>query len=436
MKVDSLINARWLIPIEPAQCVLENHAIAINAGKIVDIQPRTLAAERYQADKVYQLDEHAVLPGLINSHTHAAMSLFRGMADDLPLMDWLNEHIWPAEQRWISPEFVEDGSRLAIAEMIRSGTTCFADMYFFADISARIAVEAGIRAVIGLIVIDFPSAWASNTDEYLLKAGQVHHKFRNTPLIRTAFSPHSPYAVSESALSQLNTLAEELDIPIMMHIHETADEIRQSLAEHGKRPLQRLEALGMLSPRLLAIHMTQLDDGELDMLQRYGVHIVHCPQSNLKLASGFCPVQELHSREVNIAIGTDGAASNNDLDMLAELQTTALLAKGVSGNPQAIDAFTALKMATINGAVALGLDDHIGSLVNGKQADIIAVNLSDFETQPLGNPVSQLVYAGNRSQVSHTWVAGQCLMQERKLQTLNENEIRQSSKKWQEKLYG
>ncbi len=373
--------------------------------------------------------------GLINSHTHAAMSLFRGLADDLPLQDWLTNHIWPAEQHWVSPEFVEDGSRLAIAEMIRSGTTCFADMYFFADVTAKIAMEAGIRAVIGLIVIDFPTAWANTPDEYFLKAGQVHHKFRNTPLVNTAFSPHSPYAVSEPALLKLNTLAEEMDIPVMMHIHETADEVNQSLKEHGKRPLQRLEELGLLSPRLLAVHMTQIEGSELAMLKHYGVHVVHCPQSNLKLASGFCPVNDLQLHDVNVAIGTDGAASNNDLDMMAELQTTALLGKGVAQDPQAVDAFTVLKMATINGARALGLDEQIGTLQKNKQADIIAIDLSELETQPLSNPMSQIVYASNRNQVSHVWVAGQTLLQDRELQTINEDEIKLNVGKWREKLY-
>ncbi len=435
MDIDSLINARWLIPIQPENTVLENHALAINDGKIIDIQPQQIAAQNYQARNIYQLDQHALLPGLVNSHTHAAMSLFRGMADDLPLQNWLNDHLWPAEQRWVSADFVEDGSRLAIAEMIRSGTTCFADMYFFADVTAKVAMEAGIRAVIGLIVIDFPTAWAKNQDEYFLKAGQVHHKFRNTPLVSTAFSPHSPYAVSESALLKLNTLAEEMDIPVMMHIHETADEINQSLNEHGKRPLQRLEDLGLLSPRLLAVHMTQLESNELAMLEHYGVHVVHCPQSNLKLASGFCPVHDLQLQNVNVAIGTDGAASNNDLDMLAEMQTTALLGKGVAQNPQAVDAFTVLKMATINGARALGLDEQIGSLQVNKQADIIAIDLSELETLPLSNPVSQIVYASNRNQVSDVWVAGQPLLRNRKLQTINEDALKLNIGKWQEKLY-
>ncbi len=362
------------------------------------------------------------------------MSLFRGMADDLPLMEWLKDRIWPAEQRWVSPKFVEDGTQLAIAEMIRSGTTCFDDMYFFADEAAAVASAVGMRAVIGLIVIDFATAWAKDADEYLLKAGQVHHKFRNSPLVNTAFAPHSPYVVSESALLQLNTLAEEMDIPILMHVHETAEEIEQSLHQHGMRPLQRLEELGLLSPRLLAVHMTQIVDDEFSVLSRYGVNVVNCPESNLKLASGFCPVDKLQTAGVNVALGTDGAASNNDLDMIGEMHTAALLGKGVANDCRAVDAFTVLKMATINGATALGLQDSIGSLRKGKQADITAIDLGELETQPLHDPISQIIYSANRNQVSDVWVAGKQLLRSRELLTINENQVIRNASKWREKF--
>ncbi|MFT7458221.1 MAG: 5-methylthioadenosine/S-adenosylhomocysteine deaminase [Planctomycetota bacterium] len=435
MKVDTLIFAAWVIPVEPANKVLEEHAIAIKDGKIVGILASDIALTKYQASETYHLPNHALLPGLINSHTHAAMSLFRGIADDLPLMEWLNDHIWPAEQRWVSPTFVEDGTRLAVAEMIRSGTTCFADMYFFPDETATLASAAGIRCVVGLIVIDFPTAWAKDADEYLLKAGQVHHKFRNSPLVNTAFAPHSPYAVSEEALIQLNTLAEEMDIPIQMHVHETAREIEQSLEQHGLRPMQRLEELGLLSPRLLAVHMTQLDPGDIELITRYGVNVIHCPESNLKLASGFCPVHKLQTAGVNVALGTDGAASNNDLDMIGEMHTAALLAKGVANDCAAVNAFTALKMATINGARALGLQDSVGSLRRGKQADIIAIDLSELESQPLYDPVSQIVYTASRNQVSDVWVAGKQLLRSRELLTLNETQVKLNVAKWREKLY-
>ena len=432
MKVDTLISAPWVIPVEPENQVLEEHAIVIKEGKIVDILPSDQAKSKYQPSTAHSLDTHALLPGFINSHTHAAMSLFRGIADDLPLMEWLNEHIWPAEQRWVSPTFVADGTRLAIGEMIRSGTTCFADMYFFADEVARVAAEAGMRSTIGLIVIDFPTAWAKDADEYLLKAGEVHHKFRNSQLIKTAFAPHSTYAVSESSLLRIAMLAEEMDIPILMHLHETADEIQQSLEQYKKTPLRRLQELGLLSPRLLAVHMTQIASDEFELLEEHGVNVIHCPESNLKLASGFCPVHKLQSQGINVALGTDGAASNNDLDMIGEMHTAALLGKGVANDAQAVKAFSAIQMATINGAKALGLEDSIGSLRKGKQADIIAIDLGVLESQPMFDPISQIVYTANRNQVTDVWVAGKQLLRSRELQTINESQLKMNLAAWRE----
>jgi 5-methylthioadenosine/S-adenosylhomocysteine deaminase len=434
LNVDTLISARWVIPVEPENTVLEDHSVAILDGKIVAILPTNQAKTKFTARQHRELAQNALIPGLINTHTHAAMSLFRGMADDLPLMEWLTEHIWPAEKKWVSAAFVEDGTRLAVAEMIRSGTTCFSDMYFFPDTVAEVASNAGIRAVIGLIVIDFPSAWAKDPDEYLLKAGQVHHKYRNAPLVTTAFAPHSPYAVSDTSLLQLNTLAEEMDIPIHMHVHETKEEVSESMEKLGKRPLQRLYELGLLSPRLLAVHMTQLESAEIDLIARYGVNVIHCPESNLKLASGFCPVHTLQEAGVNVALGTDGAASNNDLDMIGEMHTASLLGKGVANNSLAIKAFTAMKMATINAARALGLEDKIGSLRKGKQADIIAIDLGELESQPLYDPISQIIYTANRNQVSDVWVAGKQLLQSRELLSLNENQIKLSAVKWKERF--
>jgi 5-methylthioadenosine/S-adenosylhomocysteine deaminase len=432
VKVDTLISAPWVIPVEPENKVLEDHAIVIKEGKIVDILPSDQAKSKYQPSTAHSLDTHALLPGFINSHTHAAMSLFRGIADDLPLMEWLNEHIWPAEQRWVSPTFVADGTRLAIGEMIRSGTTCFADMYFFADEVARVAAEAGMRSTIGLIVIDFPTAWAKDADEYLLKAGEVHHKFRNSQLIKTAFAPHSPYAVSESSLLRIATLAEEMDIPILMHVHETANEIQKSLEQYKKTPLRRLQELGLLSPRLLAVHMTQIASDEFELLEEHGVNVIHCPESNLKLASGFCPVHKLQSQGINVALGTDGAASNNDLDMIGEMHTAALLGKGVANDAQAVKAFSTIQMATINGAKALGLEDSIGSLRKGKQADIIAIDLGVLESQPMFDPISQIVYTANRNQVTDLWVAGKQLLRSRELQTINESQLKMNLAAWRE----
>jgi 5-methylthioadenosine/S-adenosylhomocysteine deaminase len=324
------------------------------------------------------------------------MSLLRGLADDLPLHDWLNNHIWPAESRWVSEEFVHDGTQLAMAEMLRCGTTCFNDMYFFPDVTARAAAHCGMRASVGLIVIDFPTVWANDADEYISRGLAVHDKFRGDPLIRTMFAPHAPYTVSDKPLEHIRVLADELDIGVHMHVHETAEEIERALDLTGKRPLARLQELELLSPALLAVHMTQLSNAEISELAAAGGHVVHCPESNLKLASGFCPVQSLVAAGVNVALGTDSAASNNDLDMLGEMRTAALLGKAVSGDASALPAHTALRMATLNGATALGIGEETGSLLTGKWADITAVRLDAIETRPLYDPVSQLVYASGR----------------------------------------
>ena len=434
MHTELLIHARWIIPVEPAGEVLEQHALAIDQGRITALLPSGQAREQIDADRTVELPDHALIPGLINAHTHTPMSLFRGMADDIPLMDWLSRHIWPAEQRWISPEFVADGSRLAMAEMIRSGSTCFNDMYFFPDVTGQVAQEAGMRAVLGMILIDFPSAWASDADDYLNKAIELHDQFRNELLVKAIFAPHAPYSVSDAPLERVRTLANELELPIHMHVHETADEISQSLENFGQRPLARLEALNLPGPDFIAVHMTQLDDAEIEAFAASGSHVVHCPESNLKLASGFCPVARLLDAGVNVALGTDGAASNNDLDMLGEMRSAALLGKGVAQNPEALPAAQVLAMATINGARALGLEEETGSLKVGKAADITAIDLGQLETRPLFDPVSQIVYAAGREQVSDVWVNGCRLLQERRLTRMDYSQLMANAGQWQEKL--
>ncbi len=433
-QIDTLIKARWIIPVEPEGVIHEHYAIALHEGRILELLPAAEAGSRYQADVLVNLSEHVLIPGLVNSHTHAAMSLFRGLADDLPLMEWLHNHIWPAESRWVSDEFVHVGTLLAATEMLRSGATCFNDMYFFPDDAARSASAAGIRSVVGLITIDFPTAWARDADEYLSKGLDVHDQFRNDPLVHTAFAPHAPYSVSDEPLRRIGVLAEELDIPVHMHVHETQDEVNNSLKEHGKRPLERLDGLGLLSPRLMAVHMTQLEADEIERTAASGVTVVHCPESNLKLASGFCPVQRLEEAGVNVALGTDGAASNNDLDLLGEMRSAALLGKMVAQSASALPAFQVLRMATINGARALGLDSLIGSLEPGKSADIAAVHLGAIETQPVYSPVSPLVYAAGRSQVSDAWVAGRHVLKDRRLTTVDETEVLAKTREWRARI--
>jgi 5-methylthioadenosine/S-adenosylhomocysteine deaminase len=358
----------------------------------------------------------------------------RGVADDRPLMEWLTDHIWPLEQKWVGEAFVRDGSDLAMAEMIRGGITCFNDMYFFPEVTARQAARCGIRAVVGMILVDFPSAWASGPDEYLSKGLDLHDEFRGDPLVSVAFAPHAPYSVSNEPLTRVRTLAAELDLPVHMHLHETADEIDQGRKQYGMRPIKRLQQLDLLGPGFIAVHMTQLTDEEIDLIAACGASVVHCPESNLKLASGFCPVAKLAKAGVNVAIGTDGAASNNDLDVMGEMRMAALLAKAVAGDAAAIPARTALRMATLNGAKALGLEAEIGSLEVGKSADIAAVRLDGIETQPLFHPTSDLVYAASRHQVTDAWVAGRRLLRDRQLTTLNADDIRAKAAGWREKL--
>ena len=434
MDIDALIHARWIIPVEPAGTVLEQHALAVNEGRIIDILDSTRADQQYTATSVTHLDGHALLPGLIKTHGHASMTLMRGLADDLPMMTWLHEHIWPTEQKWVSADFVYDGSLLACAEMLRGGVTCFNDMYFFPEETVRAVELAGMRATMGLIVVDFPSAWAQDADEYLNKGIELHDQLHNHSLITTAFAPHAPYSVSDAPLQRIAMLAEELDIPIHMHVHETADEVQQAVEKQGKRPLQRLDELGLLSPRLLAVHMTQLTKDEIKRCAETGVHVVHCPESNLKLASGFCPLHDLNKAGINVALGTDGAASNNDLNMFGEMRTAALLGKGVAADASAVPAEQVLRMATINAARSLGLDEHIGSLQAGKAADFIAVQLDEIETEPVYNPVSQLVYATGRDKVSDVWVAGKHLLKDRILTTLQTEEILAKAREWHARI--
>lgn len=427
---ETLIHARWVIPVEPDGEVLEYHSIALDEGRISAVLPTQEARQAYTPRHVIERPHHALVPGFVNAHTHAAMNLLRGIADDLELMDWLQNHIWPAEQRWVSEQFVHDGSQLAIAEMLRSGTTCFNDMYFFPEVTARVAAAAGMRVAAGMILIDFPTAYAENAEQYLAKGLALHDEYKHHPLVHCCFAPHAPYTVSDAPLQKVRVLADELDLPIHMHVHETASEVEDSLKTTGMRPLERLQQLGLLSPALTAVHMTQLSDADIERLAESGASVVHCPESNLKLASGFCPVQKLLNAGINVALGTDGTASNNDLDMAGEMRTAALLAKAVHGHASALPAHSVLRMATLNGARALGLADQIGSLSPGKWGDITAFDLSELETQPLYDPVSQLVYAAGREQASDVWVAGQHLLKKRELTQIDSGEIVQRARGW------
>ena len=429
---DLIIDARWVIPVQPLNTVLERHSLVVKNGTILDILPTSEVSAKYHgASEQVRLDTHVLIPGLINLHTHAAMTLMRGLADDLPLMTWLNDHIWPAESRHVSSDFVYDGTLIACAEMLRSGTTCFNDMYFFPEAAAEAAKTAGIRASIGMIVIEFPTAYGKDADDYLRRGFAMRDAFKDDPLFHACIAPHAPYTVSDKTFEKILTYAEQLELPIHIHVHETQDEIQQSLQQYQMRPLQRLQNLGLVGPGLIAVHSVHLTDEEIDILAAHGCHVAHCPASNLKLGSGISPVAKLVSRGVNVGIGTDGTASNNRLGMLEEMRLAALLAKGASGDPTAVSAHQALAMATINAAKALGLDQKIGSLEQGKAADVVAVDLSSLETSPCYDPASHLVYVAGREHVSHVWVNGEARVRDGHF-LMEKHELHAKAAYWQD----
>ncbi len=434
INADLVIEARWIATVVSIQPILESHSVVIQAGVIVDLLPISAARQKYTATTLVCLDDHVLIPGLINLHTHAAMSLMRGIADDMPLMAWLDQHIWPAEQAVVSEHYVKDATLLACAEMLSGGITCFNDMYFYPQATAITASEAGMRANLGLIVLEFPSAYASDADDYLQKGFAAHDSWRNNPLISSSIAPHAPYTVSDQTFEKVITYAEQLGLGIHTHLHETRDEVAQSEAQYGLRPLQRLAEFGLLGPNLVAAHCVHLQSNEIEMLAEYGCHVAHCPSSNLKLASGIAPVAQLLAQGVNVGLGTDGAASNNRLDVFAEMRLSALLAKGVSGDATVIPAHQALEMATINAAKALGLDHKVGSIEVGKLADMAAVKLSDLAMNPCYDPISHLVYTCGREQVTHTWVAGELRYSNGVYANIEPVELKEIINTWQPKL--
>lgn len=427
------IDARWLITMNAANDVLERHSLVVENGRITDCLPWPVAEEQYSHLAVHDQRSSILLPGLINTHTHLAMNLMRGFADDTPLEEWLQEHIWPAEAAHMSRDFVRDGTELALAESLLNGVTTVNDMYFFPDEVAKTCRDAGMRATVGLLVFDFPTAWANNIDEYFSRGLSLHDELKDDPLISTAFAPHAPYTVSKGPLERIATLAAELDIPVHMHVHESVAEVEQFEKTHGVRPLQRLDEIGLLNPSLMAVHLTQLTDGEIQRLSETGVNVVHCPESNLKLASGICRISDLLKANVNIAVGTDSAASNNDLDLIGELRTATFLAKVTSGNAAALNASTALRMITIDAAQALGMDKEIGSLEVGKSADCIAIQ-PDLGMVPVYDAQAQVVYTNSSPCVSDVWVAGKQLLKNRQLLTLDAEQLHRNAQNWSQKI--
>ena len=329
---------------------------------------------------------------------------------------------------------MHDGTLLACAEMLRGGITCFNDMYFFPDAAAEAVLKSGMRATIGLITLDFPTPYASDADSYLHKGLAIRDQFSAEPLLSFSLAPHAPYTVSDKTLNKVLTYAEQLDLPIHIHLHETEDEIQQSLRQHQLRPLQRLQNLGLLVPNLIAVHAVHLKADEMAMLAREGCHVAHCPTSNLKLASGIAPVHAMMEQGLNVGLGTDGAASNNRLDMFQEMRLAALLAKGISGKAERLPAFDALQMATLNGARALGLDHQLGSIEPGKSADMAAIRLNSLETMPCYDVISHLVYAAGREHVTHVWINGSPIVEDRNLLTLPQQQLATQATFWQEHI--
>lgn len=430
----TLIHPGYVLPVRPAGRLLTGHSVAIRGEVIEAVLPRADAERKWPDARCIERPGHVLLPGLVNAHTHAPMTLLRGYADDLELNVWLKDHIWPAESRFVGPEFVRDGTRLAIAEMLRSGTTCFNDMYFFPDTTIEVCREIGMKASIGITIIEFESAWASGVESYIEKGLQLHDQWSQEPLIRFTLSPHAPYTVSDDTLERIAEISSGLGLKVHIHLLETDWEIKQSFQQHNLHPLSRLQQHGLVNDRLQAVHMAQLSQEDVETIAQAGASVIHCPQSNLKLASGFCPVDALHSAGVTVAIGTDGAASNNDLDMLSETQTAALLAKGVAGDPRAVGAFTALDMMTINGARALGMEQETGSIEPGKKADLVALNLEAPETQPLHNVVSQVIYAASSRQVDDVWINGRQLLNSGQLTTIDLKQVMASAEGWHQRL--
>jgi len=430
-----IISARWVIPVEPKNTVLDHHAVVIDNGNIMAVLPTAQARVQFPDAAETRLADHVLIPGLINLHTHAAMTLMRGLADDTPLMIWLEKHIWPVESKFLSESFVKDGTELACAEMLLSGTTTFADMYFYQDVGAEVVKSTGMRAALGGAVMDFPTPYAADADAYIARGLASRDMFAKDPQLKLMLTPHAPYTVSDETFRKLVAIANEMDdISIMCHIHETMGETTDSEKLHDVRPIQRLERLGVLSPNLIAVHCVHLNTPEIQLFQERGVSVAHCPVSNLKLASGIAPINAMLAAGVNVGIGTDGCASNNRLDMFAETRLASLLQKGVSGDAAALPALQALEMATLNGAKALQWDKEIGSLLPGKAADMVAVNLGGIETQPCYNPASHLWHAAGRENVSHVWVGGELLVDNRHLTTIDIDRLKVKAATWGERF--
>lgn len=434
--VDLIIYPRWLIPVEPSAVVLDNHALVIDQGLIIDICPHADVPTRYKAIATEHLEAHALIPGLVNTHTHAAMALFRGIADDIPLKSWLEDWIWPLETRWASTEMVRDGTLLACAEMLQAGITTFNDMYFFPEAAAEAVDQSGMRACLGILAFEVPTSYGLGADDYLNRGLATRDALRDHPRLSFMLAPHAPYTVADTTFERIAVLAAQTGLGIHIHVHETQHEVEHSMAQYGERPLARLERLGILGPQTLAVHAVALDDNDIRIIDRHGVHVAHCPASNLKLGSGIARIRDLSKAGINVALGTDGAAANNRLDLLSEARLAGLIAKGVHHDPSLFPAHQLIYMATLGSARALGLDHRIGSLEIGKQADLCAIRLDEPATTPVFDPASQIVHCAGRDQVTDVWVGGQRVVKMKHLTQISQEEIYLKAKTWQNRFRG
>jgi len=407
---DLIISAPWVLPVAPENTALTEHSVAISGGTIIAVGPTDYIVQNYSGTEHLKLTHHIVLPGLINTHCHSAMTLLRGAGEDQPLKAWLEETIWPLEAAVMDDNYVTLGTQLAVAEMLLCGTTTFSDMYFLPEKVADVCIDVGIRAQLSFPIIEFANAWSHSADDALAKGLALHEQLKGNNLVHVALGPHSGYSLSAAELEHIAQVGLEQNLPIQMHIHETAQEVADAHQSMGQSWIERCAEIGMLGPHVQAVHMTQISDSELKLIADTDTRVVHCPTSNLKLASGYCPTTQLRDAGITVSLGTDGAASNKRLNLFAEARMASLLAKHTDRNAAAATAEEMLHMATLGGARALGMENVTGSLEVGKAADLIAVDINSLGMLPMYNPFATLIHGDAGNAVSHTYVAGKALV--------------------------
>lgn len=432
--VDLIIHGGTIVTMDGSRRVIENGSVAVKGGRVVAVGPVAELDHAYTAREVINAAGKAVIPGLINGHTHVPMTLFRGLADDLDLQEWLTKYIFPAEAKNVNEEFVRVGTRLGLAEMIRGGTTTYCDMYYFEDAIADESSKAGVRGVLGETIIDFPVADNKTNAEAMAYVEDFVKKWKGNALIVPAIAPHAPYTVSEEHLKAVRAFSDRTGAPIVIHVSETKREVDDSIKTKGASPVDYLDRIGFLNNRVIAAHVVWPTEEEIGVLKRLGVGVVHNPQSNMKLASGVAPIPEMIRQELRLGLGTDGAASNNDLNMWEEMDTAAKLHKLISNDPKVVTALQALELATISGARALHLEKEIGSIEVGKRADLVIVDLDDLNQTPYFNIYSELVYATKAADVRTVIIEGRVVMRDRRLLTLNEETIKSDARRYRERI--